>query len=235
MSSLTTSTGVELTDGMIVQLARFPGTNWIVHNGWYVYQGVSYMGWYFCSIPANTILPVNEEDLQLLTVVSSSSSSTCAPSPSTSPPSYSKPSVQPNDHDLLHMVEKAWITVETLEERNRLNIKLVPNGKIVRVNNVDGEVKYYCYNQATSTWEETAFGGSLSEEYITKDEVQETIDNAINTAVSNIDVTDLVKETTESIFQETVSEMVNTAVSEINEQVNSLVETVNDIPEWIAL
>ena len=51
-------------------LDRFPGTKWVVHNGWYSYNGRQYSGWYFCSIPANTIIPVSEEDLQLLTVVS---------------------------------------------------------------------------------------------------------------------------------------------------------------------
>lgn len=54
----------------IVILGRFPDTKWILKNGWYLYENVQYNGWYFCSIPANTILPVEETDLINLTVIS---------------------------------------------------------------------------------------------------------------------------------------------------------------------
>ena len=79
-------TGVELVDGSIVILARFPGTKWIVHNGWYNYQGAQSIGWYFCAIPSQTVLPVSDEDLKLLTVVSDGSSCPCPPYPPPFPP-----------------------------------------------------------------------------------------------------------------------------------------------------
>ena len=59
---------VKLTDGSVVMLSRFPGTKWVVHNGWYNYAGRRYMGWYFCSIPAQTIIPANSQDLTMITV-----------------------------------------------------------------------------------------------------------------------------------------------------------------------
>ena len=49
-------------------LARFPGTKWIVHNGWYTYNGANFTGWYFMSIPAQTCLPVTPEDLSHLSI-----------------------------------------------------------------------------------------------------------------------------------------------------------------------
>lgn len=61
---------VKLKDGSIIMLRRFPGTKWVVHNGWYNYNGKNYTGWYFSSVPAQTILPVNRYDLQGIVVVS---------------------------------------------------------------------------------------------------------------------------------------------------------------------
>lgn len=60
----------KLKDGSVVMLRRFPGTKWLVHNGWYTYNGRNYTGWYFCSIPAQTVLPVSPQDLIDIIVVS---------------------------------------------------------------------------------------------------------------------------------------------------------------------
>lgn len=71
--------------GSIVVLDRLPDVKWIVKNGWYIYENVRYNGWYFCSIPADTILPVEESDLVNLTIVSTgedtnpASCSSCIP------------------------------------------------------------------------------------------------------------------------------------------------------------
>lgn len=60
----------ELTEGSIVIIGRFPETKWVLHCGWYVYEGIKYNGWYFVSIPAQTILPVIGSDLQNITIIS---------------------------------------------------------------------------------------------------------------------------------------------------------------------
>lgn len=62
--------GQKIRDGSVVMLRRFPGTKWIIHNGWYQYQGVKYTGWYFSSIPSRTILPCNDKDLRNIVVLS---------------------------------------------------------------------------------------------------------------------------------------------------------------------
>ena len=176
-------TGLKLYDGTIVILARFPDVKWIVHNGWYNYQGSQYMGWYFCSIPAQTILPVNDEDLRLLTVVTEDGGPSC--------PSESYPPYYPGCHPgpvgppgpgccppppghhipdwMKRELERAYITVETIAERDYLNQKLLPNGKLVRVNNVAGVVKYYAWNQVTQVWDEVNMAPDLSN-YLTTEE-----------------------------------------------------------------
>ena len=60
---------IKLTDGSVVMLARFPGTKWVVHYGWYDYSGRRGMGWYFSSIPAQTVIPVTAQDLDLIVLI----------------------------------------------------------------------------------------------------------------------------------------------------------------------
>lgn len=56
--------------GSIVMLERFEDTKWVLENGWYAYEGQRYNGWYFSSIPDFKVIPVQEEDLENLTIIS---------------------------------------------------------------------------------------------------------------------------------------------------------------------
>jgi hypothetical protein len=60
----------KIKDGSVVILSRFPSTKWILKNGWYTYLSGRYHGGYFSSIPAQTVIPVNQRDLMNLTVLS---------------------------------------------------------------------------------------------------------------------------------------------------------------------
>lgn len=155
-------TCTHICDGTIVMIAKFPGTKWIVHKGWYTYQNKQYLGWYFCSIPAQVIMPVTEEDLYMVTIVSTDHS--CCPNPP-SPPCPPKPDVDP----WMWQARRAWITVDTIEQRNQLNKQLVPNGKIVRVNDAGDGPKYYIYNQVDQVWEEFQLG-NIEGSYLTKEQ-----------------------------------------------------------------
>lgn len=73
------NTGLELVDGSIVMITKFPDTKWIVHYGWYSFNDQPSMGWYFCSIPDKTILPVSEDDLNTVIVISTECG--CCPCP----------------------------------------------------------------------------------------------------------------------------------------------------------
>ena len=64
------NTQYKLVDGTIVILSRFPKTEWQVKNGVYQYQYTQYFGWFFESIPMQTVIPLNARDLANLAVVS---------------------------------------------------------------------------------------------------------------------------------------------------------------------
>lgn len=74
-------TNFKLYDGSVVILSRFPDTRWIVHNGFYSFNGTQANGWYFESIPAGTIMPLTEPDLEGIYVVSSPSGGCPHPKP----------------------------------------------------------------------------------------------------------------------------------------------------------
>lgn len=172
MNSIMTDSGIRISNGTIVMLARYPGIKWTVRNGWYTYQGQQYTGWYFCSIGSETIIPMLDEDLALITVLSGGMGCDCNPiSPVPCPPPAPYPPVPPapptppcpppdpgthakfDDHDQ-YQIDRAFISVNTLDERNQLSLRhLIPDGKMVRVNQAkEGEPGYYAYCAETQSW-----------------------------------------------------------------------------------
>ena len=184
-------TGTKLVDGSVVILTRYPELRWIVHEGWYRYEGSRHEGWYFQSIPKGDTIPVSISDLKSLEVVSGGYDDDdfrprphphppCPPHP----PHPPKPEPLPDDPDkvpakftvgLKKQVDAAFITVETLEDRGKLLAETQVNGKLVRVNNVDGQVKYYTYSAHTDEWHAVDIEPDLSE-YATS----EYVDNAVS-------------------------------------------------------
>lgn len=256
MDYLETPSGLKLTDGSIVMLARFGSTKWVVHNGWYTYMGQQYSGWYFASIPANTVIPVNDDDLRLLTLVSDAGGCIpCPPSPyppvppcPPGPGPYPTPGCDiPFTHQMAYELNRAWISVDTIAQRDKLNTRLIPNGKVVRVNNVAGEVKYYVYDQAAQAWKEETFGIDTSK-YVSYEEAEQIA----NTAVADADITskvedvvdtsENVKSKVDTIIQETVPDMIAQSTEEINnnlttldQKVTSLSQSVDSMPEWTSI
>lgn len=244
-------TGIQIVDGTIVILARFPGTKWIVHNGWYSYQGKQYMGWYFCSIPAQTIIPVNDEDLRLLTVVSSDGGESCPPGPYPPPcppypppcPPYPPPFVPgPPPHcginftpQMADELDRAWITVETIAQRDKLNTRLLPNGKIVKVNNVSGSVKYYSWNQATMVWDEETFGIN-PDNFVTHEELQGAVDDAVlktdlspaieKTINNSVSVQKTIRQLVDEEIDDKVPDMIEESTQDI---INNISKLENDM------
>lgn len=225
-------TGVELHDGSIVILHRFPGTKWVVHNGWYTYLEQQFMGWYFCSIPAQTILPVSDDDLRMITVVSDSGwcppSPTppmpypCPPSPCPCPPGPPvPPPLKPGPEFTFqnaYELDRAWISVDTIAQRDQLNTRLLPNGKIVRVNNDSGVAKYFIWNQVTQTWDDETFGINLTP-YVTSEQLPDSVNQLLQESPA--------EDTISAIAASTVSE----SIEELQNQVNTLTQTLN----WIQL
>ena len=173
------NTGRQLYDGDIVMLQRFPEVDWIIHKDWYMYQGTQSYGWYFVSIPDETILPVNDYDLQTCTLVCSSQSHIPGPDDA----EFTK--------DDAKNLNSAFITVESIEARNALDVTKLVNGKLIRVNNVDGEAKYYKYITLTQEWEETTIDDLskyyiLSEGGVPKSDLSDGVQNSLDLADTSL-------------------------------------------------
>lgn len=164
MPFLVTNSGLTIYDGSVVILSRHPNVKWLIRYGWYTYQNKQYDGWFFSSIPANDIMPMSEIDSSEITIVSGPC---CCPADPVADP------------DILDQIDRTWITVDTIEQRNLLSVRLIPDGRIVRVNkDVDGKTHYYSYDEANSVWVEEQFG--LDEIFVSKSELLEDVDNLIN-------------------------------------------------------
>lgn len=188
-------TSIAVTDGSVVMLSRFPGKKWIAHYGWYKYNGQQMMGWYFCSIPENSIIPMNDMDSSTLTVISSNGTCPCPPPGPAPHPSPVPPCPNPEDHNQFTdqnkwELDRAFITVNTIAERDALNSRLLPDGKLVRVNNDGDSAAYFRWNQVTQVWEEEFFGGSVDGNFLTEERAkemfaeQDEVDQAIQAAES---------------------------------------------------
>ena len=67
------------------------------------------------------------------------------------------------------VLDSTFISVPTLKHRDRLDTYDLPDGRICRVNNVDGEPKYYIWSIQTKTWEDYEFDIDV------KDQVEEVL------------------------------------------------------------
>lgn len=156
--------GIKLVEGNIIMLAKYPNTKWVIDFGWYEYEGTQYNGWFIKSIIDGTLVPVNEDDLVDVTVVSTKSNDAEPPFPWPYPPRPCPPPCPPTPRPpegtpaFYSQAEKqqlrsAFITVQNIEERDKLDTANIPNGKLIRVNDVDGEVKYYEWSVDKNEWE----------------------------------------------------------------------------------
>lgn len=158
------NTNQKLFDGDIVMLSRFPGMKWIVHYGWFVHDAQSTCDWYFESIPTGTKIQVSYEDLLTLTVISTNSSGNipCCPPVPPYPPRPPVPPPFPGPHPTRdETVKRAMLTVDTIAQRNALGDAFTPHGKIVRVNDVGGQVKYYEWDSVSLSWVDLQLGTDI--------------------------------------------------------------------------
>lgn len=154
------STGTKLFDGTIVVLSTYPGTKWIVHRGWYSYQGSNYNGWYVMSIPTQECLPLSADVLNQISVISGGSDCGChAHPPSSCPPPHGPHGPEGLSGKAKFQLDRAFITVDTIAERDFLfKNDLIPDGKIVKVNQTTTGTKYFSWNQVTQQWDIETFG-----------------------------------------------------------------------------
>lgn len=179
-------------EGAIVMLHRLPNLRWILHYGVYNYSGKRQKGWYFSSIPADTVMPVFNEDLLAMSVIDGGEDpyppqpgpGPFPPGPGPYPPTPPAPIPVPFTPQDKAQLDSAMLTVDTITERDKLANSMLQNGKIVRVNDTDGQgtVEYYSWNSTTSAWELA----SLGYRYMTRTEIMESVaDDIVDIVWSN--------------------------------------------------
>lgn len=147
--------GVALYPGSIVILAEYPYSKWIVKHGWYTYRDQQLNGWYFRSVNDGAILSLSNVNLSTITIVSEGHRPPYPIPPSPRPGPKPGPSpvpgggMTPRQADQLR---RSFVTVDSIKQRDALDDGNLPDGRICRVNNVNGRVKYYAYDVSTSTW-----------------------------------------------------------------------------------
>jgi len=150
-------TGEKITDGTVVVLYRLPNMRWIVHKGRYIYNGHTEEGWYVSSIPSQTNMPLYITDLCMIRIVDHGCNPyphpPCPPCPPPPTPGPS-PEVVPFTKEDKEAIAKAMLTVDTIEDRDALVSDELISGKVVRVNDVDGEPRYYEWNKTESRWDD---------------------------------------------------------------------------------
>lgn len=263
----------KLVDGNVVMLERFPGLKWIVHDGWYRYHGRDYKGWYFVSIPSQTILPVSTEDLRMITIVSSkyNDADPDYPAPPTPHPHHHDddhhhhhhhpddpgglwPPVPPPPEPerpalftraLKKQLDEAFISVPTLKKRDELDTTMMPDGKIIRVNSVDGLPKYYAWSAFNDHYEELNFATSedidekLSHYYTSEqvdaylsdvngriDDVSTALDEATQALQHNIDEVD--------VKVDDLATSTSERFDEVRQDINTIEQEIEDIRQEIA-
>lgn len=147
-------TNIRLYDSDIVKISGKPRIKWVVHTGWYIYEGNQNFGWYFVSIKDGTILPASIIDLTLCTLVTTKTQGSERYDGKVV--NYTRPFTL-EDADTLN---RTFITVDTIEQRDNLDKKKLVEGRLVRVNDVGGVVVYYSWNAETKSWVKEDFGGS---------------------------------------------------------------------------
>lgn len=140
-------TNIRLYDGDIVKISVKPKIKWVVHAGWYIYDGVQNFGWYFVSIKDGTILPVSIIDLTLCTLVTTKTQG--SEKYDGKVVNYTRPFTIAD----AEVLNRTFITVDTLDQRDSLDKNKLVNGRMVRVNDVGGAVIYYAWNATTEEWE----------------------------------------------------------------------------------
>ena len=148
------NTNIRLYEGDVVKLSNKPRTKWVVHAGWYIYANNQNFGWYFECIKNGEILPVSAVDLQLCTLITVKSQGS---------EKYDGKVVNQTRPFTLadaEILNRTFITVDTLEQRDNLDPNKLVNGRLLRVNNVGGTSAYYAWNSDTQSWDNEDFGGS---------------------------------------------------------------------------
>lgn len=145
-------TNIRLYEGDVIKISNKPRTKWIVHMGWYIYQNVQNFGWHIECIKNGEILPISVIDLTLCTLVTVKTQGSEVYDGKVV--NYTRPFTLED----AKVLNRTFITLETIAQRDNLDKKKLTNGRMVRVNDVGGVVVYYAWNEAEDKWDKVDFG-----------------------------------------------------------------------------
>ena len=200
-----TPEGKTLYDGTIVMIRRFPATKWILHQGFYSFEGAKLSGWYFVSIPGEATMPMYDSDLYGIRVISGANP--CPPCPPPYPPQPYPPTppgpcpgppmTYPYTRYDRDTVYRAAMTVDNVHELHALQRRDIQDGKIVRVNDYEGRIEYFEWSVKEQVWKLLSLGDRypdisyISDTYATKESV-EAIDARLTDVEDTLDAMDWV-------------------------------------------
>ena len=180
------NTGERIQDGSLVILDRLPNIEWVVHFGFYSYNGHKESGWYLSSVPSQTIMPLFQTDLYMIKVIDKSfpcppfppfpPCPPIPPCPPCPPGPGPGPEVVPFTKEDKLNIDRAMITVPDAEARDKLSSEDLIDGKIVRVNDYQGEVGYFEWNSEASEWRKLDICRTIDELADRIDDLQAQID-----------------------------------------------------------
>lgn len=172
-------TNRKVYEGSTVVLNRLPRVKWILSCGFYTYNDKQKKGWYFEAIPSGNVMPVFTEDLYDIKIITPLSPvdppiAHIPPEPTPGPTPPGPKPIEFTEEDK-EMIMRSTITVDSLEERDKLSSHDLPEGKVVRVNDVEGHVDYFEWDRESENW----IPATLGRRYMTKAEIESAIGPAI--------------------------------------------------------
>ena len=141
-------TNIRLYDGDLVTITNRPHIKWVVHYGWFIFQNSQNHDWYFSAINNGENLPVSSVDLTLVSLATSKTIGSIYNDGKKV--NYTEPFTGADAETL----NRSFISVDTLAQRDNIDKSKLNNGRLVRVNDVEGSPKYYTWNASTNSWNE---------------------------------------------------------------------------------
>lgn len=170
MLSLMLPTGVQLLDGAILSFGDDPA-RYILHYGKYKITNAlgvagkpclstTTTGWYVQPFGSGVAIPVTDDMLEMCKVYNTGAEITI--SGSVSGCNRPKPCVDAEERFTSadkYLLDRSWITVDTIAERDALPKTSILTGRIVEVNNAsdDGDPMYFRWNYKTQKWDDIVF------------------------------------------------------------------------------
>lgn len=168
MLSLVLPGGIEVIDGAILSFGDDPA-KYILHYGQYKVTSVTSVcgpvtkitGWYLQQFGSGVAIPVTDDMLSICKVHNTGAEITVTGTPSGCRPHHRVCTESPEIFTSAdkYQLDRSWITVDTVAERDALPKTSVMTGRIVEVNNAtdEGEPSYYRWNYKTQSWDNVIF------------------------------------------------------------------------------